>query len=503
MVKCKNCRRVVMQLHRWSGTLILTSLLWLSWTNLAVANESLAHQRHVLSRLSFGTTSREIVQIEKNGLEAYIQSQLKPETIEESSTLENYLAKLESLKQDPMKQQKLQASLFRELGKSNLTPQQLRQKRLENRTLRNQAQNQAVNAHVARAINSNRQLQEVMVDFWFNHFSVNIQKRAVRFWINDYENQIRTHALGNFADLLLATAQHPAMLMYLDNDTNTDPQSRAGKKRQLGLNENYARELMELHTLGVDGGYSQDDVISLAKILTGWGLDHENKNKGSQNGFYFNPNRHSPSSKTFLGYEIAGNGVEEGKQAIQILANHPATADFISYKLAQYFVADQPPESLVQRLSKQFSNSGGNIKIVLDTLIHSPEFNDPQYYGQKFKTPYQYIISLVRMGEIKQPEINRVQGMIKQLSMPVYQCQTPDGYDNTKSTWLNPQAILQRTSFATAIANKLLNRQSSITVERLEKNIGEISVDTRKVIEQASPRLHTALIMGSPEAMYQ
>ena len=490
------------KLLTWFGTLLLSAVFWLSWVNLAAANE-MEQQQHILSRLSFGATSQELEQIADRGTEAYIQSQLKPETIPESSILEDYLDELETLKREPMSQQKQQGDFFRQLRNTKLSAKQKQQIRRQQRNLRNGAKNEAVSAHVARAIYSNRQLQEVMVDFWFNHFNVSVQKRAVRFWINDYENQIRTHALGNFADLLLVTAKHPAMLMYLDNEANTDPQSPAGKKRKLGLNENYARELMELHTLGVDGGYTQDDVISLARILTGWGIDYGNRNKGNYKGFWFHANRHDPNSKTFLGYEIAGNGVEEGERAIAILANHPATADFISYKLAQYFVADVPPESLVKRLSKEFSNSKGNIKLVMDTLIHSPEFNDPQYYGQKFKTPYQYFISLVRMAEVEQPEINRVQGMIEQLSMPVYQCGTPDGYKNTKSAWLNPQAILQRTSLATAIANKNLNRESPIVQELIEQNLGAMSADTQKVLTETPPRLRAALIMGSPEAMYR
>ena len=308
--------------------------------------------------------------------------------------------------------------------------------------------------------------------------------------------------MGNFYELLLATAQHPAMLIYLDNKENTAPDSPVGKKRKLGLNENYARELMELHTLGVDGGYSQDDVIALARIFTGWGIDRKGE-RGDKTGFLFYVKRHDQQEKMFLGQKIAANGMKEGKQALRILANHPATAHYISYKLAQYFVADQPPESLVNNLTQEFINSKGNIRLVMDALIHSQEFNDPQYYGQKFKTPYQYLTSLVRLSEIKQPNFARIRGMLFQLSMPIHMCRTPDGYDNQQSTWLNPQAMLQRTSLATAIANGTLNKNSPIEISRIEQNLGIISSRTKKVVEKTPVHLRAALMMGSPEAMYR
>ena len=503
MFERADCKQKKNKLLSWFNIIILSSIFWLNGVNFAAANELLPQQRHILSRLSFGATSAEIEQINKVGTEAYIQSQLKPQTIEESSVLEKYLAQLNFINKKPIELQKEEIALNRKLRKSNPSAKQERKIRLKVRNLKLQTLNEATDAHLARAIYSNRQLQEVMVEFWFNHFNVDATKKAVRFWVNDYEEQLRTHALGNFADLLLATAQHPAMLMYLDNHTNTDPQSPAGKRSEQGLNENYARELMELHTLGVNGGYSQDDVIALARIFTGWGIDREGKRRGKEDGFFFFPNRHDRQDKTFLGYEIKGSGMEEGKQAIEILASHPATAHFVSYKLAQYFVADIPPESLVDYLTKQFSNSQGDIKIVLDALIHSPEFNDPQYASQKFKTPYQYLVSLVRMGEIEQPEIARVKGMIDQLSMPVFQCSTPNGYADTKSAWLNSQAVLRRTSFATAIAQGVLNRQSLVETQKLGQNLGEISTATKQVIDKTPDRLRTALMMGSPEAMYR
>ena len=489
-------------IQNWLNIIILISIFWLSWTNFAEASQFSAHQKHILSRLSFGATSWEIEQIEKEGVEAYIQSQLEPQTIEESPELEKYLASFDLINKDAIEIQKQLGALRIKRDNSKLPLKQQQKLTQTIKKLNFQAIDEAMNAHLAKAVYSHRQLQEMMVDFWFNHFNVDTKKGIINLWVNDYENQIREHALGNFYDLLLATAKHPAMLIYLDNRKNTAPESPVGRKAKMGLNENYARELMELHTMGVEGGYSQDDVITLARILTGWGIDYKGE-RGSKNGFFFYGNRHDRREKMFLGHKIAPNGFKEGKQALDILVNHPSTARFISYKLAQYFVDDEPPESLVTKLSKAFSDSRGDIKVVMDTLIHSQEFSDPQYYDRKFKTPYQYVVSLVRIGEIEQPNLRRVRGMLHELSMPLYQCATPNGYVNTKSAWLNPQAILQRTSFATAIANGRLSDRNTIKIQRVERNLGEISTSTREIIAQTPRGLRTALVMGSPEAMYR
>ncbi|MEN9567250.1 MAG: hypothetical protein RLZZ69_2446 [Cyanobacteriota bacterium] len=492
---------MVSKLFSWFVSIILSSF-WLNPINDLGASESLDHQRHVLSRLSFGATSVELEQIAETGIEAYIQSQLQPQSLSEPSRLKDYLTQLDLIKRNPIELNQDATALRQKLKNTRLSSEQQQEIQLDIRKLAVETINQAQDAHLLRAIYSNRQLQEVMVDFWFNHFNVYAQKDAVKFWLYDYENQIRTHALGNFYDLLLATAKHPAMLMYLDNQMNTAPDSPAGQKYNRGLNENYARELMELHTLGVDGGYSQDDVIALARIFTGWSTDRSGK-KGKQQGFFFFASRHDFQNKLFLQHQIAANGIQEGEQALKILANHPATAHHISYELAQYFVADRPPESLVNHLAKKFLDSQGNIQLVLDALIHSQEFNDPQYFGAKFKTPYQYLVSLVRLGEIQEPNLKRLRGMLFQLSMPTYGCVSPNGYSNTQSIWLNPQAMLQRTGFARAIANGILNQNSRVEMPQLAQNLGAISSHTQKVIEQTPVKLRTALMMGSPEAMYR
>jgi uncharacterized protein (DUF1800 family) len=490
------------KLQYWLLILIYGAVLWFGTVAKAEASSQLSQSdtNHILGRLSFGTTSEQLKKVQTEGIEAYIQSQLEPETIPESPVLEQYLAQFDATYQEPLKlHQKFIASGKRLRNAKQASNEKLEKLQKDVINIRRKARDRVTQIHLTRAIYSSRQLQEVMVDFWFNHFNVYANKSFVTFWLEDYEELIRQNALGNFRDLLEVTATNPAMLMYLDNEFNTDPNSPLAKNRYKGLNENYARELMELHTLGVDGGYSQADIITLARIFTGWTVDYESDD--SQNGFVFNDKRHDREEKVFLGQKITASGIEEGRQALDILASHPATAHFISYKLAQYFVADRPPASLVDSLFQKFQESQGNIKVVMDSLIHSPEFNDPQY-SKKFKTPYQYLISLVRYGEIEQPNLRRLQGMLSQLSMPVYMCVPPTGYKNTADAWLNPEAMLQRIAYATAIAGKTLNPESSIEYEQLANNMGELSAQTQQVITD-SPKLRTALILGSPEAMYR
>lgn len=494
------------KLQKWILISICGLIFWLSWILPAVANSDLAQPRirHILERLSFGVTSEQIRQVKAEGIETYIQSQLNPELVSESPLLTEHLAQLDLdlINQEPRKLHEEMLANIRQRQNSQLSLKQRERIQQESIRINRKARDEATYAQLARAIYSNRQLQEVMVDFWFNHFNVFGAKNAINFWLNDYENTLRTHALGNFRDLLEVTASHPAMLMYLDNQLNTAPNSPGAKGAYHGLNENYARELMELHTMGVDGGYTQDDIIALARIFTGWSFNYRSQ-RGDKNGFVFSDNRHDQGEKVFLGQKFTAEGKQEGEKALDILATHPATARFISYKLAQYFVADRPPESLVDNLAQKFLDSNGNIKVVLDTLIHSSEFNDPRYYKQKFKTPYQYIVSLARMSEVQQPDFKRLKGMLNQLSMPMYLCIPPTGYKNTQDAWLNPQSMLQRIGFATAIANGSLNKEYSPKYEQLAANFGQLSPHTQQVITQSLPRLRAALILGSPEAMYR
>ncbi len=453
---------------------------------------------HVLNRLSFSPRPGDIERVKSMGINNYIQSQLRPETIREPQQLTNQLSTLTTLDLNPVE-------LFNEYGP--LPPRKQKKLTQNQKNARNKRMriilHQAQKAHLFRAILSNRQLQEVMIDFWFNHFSISVVKgRPIRLWVGAYERDaIRPYALGSFRDLLGATAYHPAMLFYLDNWLNTAPGSKGVRGPFKGLNENYARELMELHTLGVNGGYQQKDIITLARIFTGWGIQ---RRTGDGSGFKFYANRHDNSDKIFLGIPIKGGGVEEGQRALDILANHPSTARYISYKLAQYFVADQPPGSLVNKLAKRFKETNGNIRSVLETLFNSSEFWNEKYYGNKFKTPYQYLISAVRATGTNKPRWGRIAGMLNQLGMPLYSCATPEGYKNTKEAWLNPDAMIRRVSFATTISNGQLNlgKPQRINHRQLSLALGNnFSRQTQAVISNSPDNLQAALMLGSPEMM--
>jgi uncharacterized protein (DUF1800 family) len=304
-------------------------------------------------------------------------------------------------------------------------------------------------AKVLRALLSERQLLEVMTDFWFNHFNVYQYKGADVYFTTAYERDvIRPHALGKFRDLLVATAQSPAMLFYLDNWLSIGPASAAaGKGAQTGLNENYGRELMELHTLGVDGGYTQQDVTEAAKVFTGWTI--ANIDEGGQ--FSFDPRRHEPGKKTVLGETIYESGVDEGTRLLDLLAHHSSTAHFISRELAQRFVADDPPESLVKRMAATFTASDGDIRAVLRTMFQSPEFWSPKVYRAKLKTPLEFLISALRASGAEVLAPDAVTQTLTAMGMQPYGMQVPTGYSMKAEAWENEGDLLARFNFSTAL----------------------------------------------------
>jgi uncharacterized protein (DUF1800 family) len=485
---------------------------------------------HVLNRLSFGPQPGDIAKVEAIGIERYIQQQLSPASIPEPSSLAQALEHLPTLRLNPLALSQHYSP--QRSGQAQLSPEIRRASQQRSR----QPLHQAMQARLLRATTSPRQLQEVMVDFWFNHFNVYSEKGLTRLWIGSYEESvIRRHALGNVRELLGATARHPAMLFYLDNWQNTAPGSPGARGRFNGLNENYARELMELHTLGVNGGYTQKDVIALAQIFTGWGLCRGIRQPFAAslaiqdgNGFCFDQRRHDFSTKVFLGRTIQGRGMAEGEQALDILAQSPKTARHLSTKLAQSFVADQPPPALVDRLTQRYLSTKGDIRAVLDTLFHSPEFWNPRYYNAKFKTPYQYVVSAIRATGVPLNNVRPINTTLQQLGMPLYGRQTPDGYPNTKAAWLNPDAITRRLSFATALASGQLlpvrttTRLESgssglltsaqpaaiaargVNAEQLAATLGHPFAQTTQSALAASPaQLRSALILGSPEFMHR
>lgn len=402
---------------------------------------------HVLNRMAYGPRPGDIERVKAIGLDRYIEQQLSPEAIPESAALTRRLDALTTLHMTPV-------ALFERYEPRPVLGR--RPSAEEARALREEARivaRQAIEARLLRAVASERRLQEVMTDFWFNHFNVFAGKGLDRLWVGAFEEQaIRPNALGRFRDLLGATAKHPAMLFYLDNWQSTAPGSPGSRGRAQGLNENYAREIMELHTLGVDGGYSQDDVIALARIFTGWGFPPGLRlRQGNGNGFYFDPNRHDAGTKHFLGHTIANAGMAEGEQALDILARSPHTARHLAFKLAQYFVADQPDPKLVDALAKAYLDSDGDIRAVLRALFASRAFRDPAASDGKFKTPYEYVVSAVRLADLSVADVRPMAGALAQLGMPLYGCQTPDGYKNTRDAWLNADGMTRRLNFATAL----------------------------------------------------
>ena len=343
----------------------------------------------------------------------------------------------------------------------------------------------------------------MMADFWFNHFNISIGKGVDKVLIGPYEEQaIRPYLLGNFRDMLGATMHHPAMMFYLDNAQNTKAgyQSRNPKNKKNGLNENYARELLELHTLGVDGGYSQKDVMELARVLTGWGMPGGRKNSGA--GAYwasFDEQRHDFGDKVVLGQTIKGSGPKEIEEVLDMLARHNSTAHHLSFKLAQYFVDDNPPASLVEKLSSSYQQSGGNIKSVLNTLFSSQEFWDSKYQNSKFKSPFHYLVSSLRStgATIRQPK--QLAAFLKTQGQPLYACLTPDGYKNTKEAWLNPGGLLKRMDFALRLAGS--DTASDYQTVLGTVNGGKLSPQTKQAIDKAPPGQRVAALIGSPEFM--
>jgi len=379
-------------------------------------------------------------------------------------------------------------------------------------------------SRIVRAVYGERQLQEVMVDFWTNHFNVFAQKGADRWFLTSYDRDvIRPNALGNFRDLLEATAKSPAMLFYLDNFQSVTPNAQAGggrdraerqarrrarraglmsrprdgeapaagemtgqdgqdvqdgqqmrrrpQRMRRGLNENYARELMELHTLGVDGGYTQKDVQEVARAFTGWTIRDPRGyfNGGDEAGtFYFNPRTHDAGEKVVLGQRIpAGGGVEDGRRVLDVLARHPSTAKFIATKLARRFVSDDPPPALVARVAAAFGKSGGDIKATLRALFASPEFFSPEARRAKIKTPFEYAVSAVRTlgAEVEPGSVGRAGGLhqwVARMGEPLYMYQAPTGYPDTAEHWVNTGALLERLNFALALAG---NRIPGVRVD--------------------------------------
>jgi uncharacterized protein (DUF1800 family) len=375
---------------------------------------------------------------------------------------------------------------------------------------------EALESRLVRDIYSQRQLQAVMTDFWLNHFNVYVRKNGNEpYLLPGYLREtILPNSLGKFEDLLVATAKSPAMLMYLDNWQSVGPDSQAatrvkhvqamrpnGKIAQAlpkGINENYARELMELHTLGVGGGYTQQDVIEVAKCFTGWTIDRPYQvGTGGTGGFVYQQNRHEPGTKTVLGHTIAEGGESEGLAVLHILATSPATAHFVSQKLAVRFVSDDPPAALVDAMAATFIKSGGDMKSVLTTMFHSTEFWSPQVYRVKVKTPLEFLTSAVRASDASvQNALPLVQAMDR-LGMPVYGVQTPNGYSWMGEGWVSSNALISRMNFALVLSGNRLPGTKTNWPEMLG-DASDVSVTSHPTPETENQL--EAILLGQPAA---
>ncbi len=516
---------------------------------------------HVLNRLGFGPAPGDIERVRTIGLDKYIDQQLRPESLADQR-MTSRLAGFDTLTRSSReladdyfmpaqmerrrtKQQATSQPAEAATDKRDMrTPAQLELMQGERRVMTDLAQQK-----ILRAVYSDRQLNEVMVDFWFNHFNVFAGKGQTRNYLTEYERDaIRPHVLGKFRDLLGATAESPAMLFFLDNWQSAAPEGsptsasndrrnervnprrpfgRPGQigaprrrtiadlpqaaqtRRPRGLNENYARELMELHTLGVDGGYTQKDVQEVARAFTGWTI--ANPRQGG--GFAFEPRMHDDGEKIVLGQKIkAGGGRRDGEQVLDILAAHPSTARFIATKLARRFVADQPPQTLVDRAAERFRETKGDIREVVRTIVTSPEFFGNEAYRAKVKTPFEFVASAVRATSADSTNAMPLVQAMRELGMPPYQCQPPTGYADRADAWVNTGALLGRMNFAVALTDgrlrglrapaSLVNAPLETARDTITDQVlaGDLSSSTRTTVEKASrPSQAVALLLGSPE----
>ncbi len=517
---------------------------------------------HAMNRLGYGPRPGDLDHVRKMGLERWIDRQLHPETIDDSALaarLEAYptlaMSPAKMLEEYPTpemaakrmgirveeyrKRQEAKARQQATTGQGMRGPEEMGPQRVVS---------ELAMAKLTRAIYSERQLDQQLADFWFNHFNVFVYKDTDRWLVTSYERDIlRPHALGKFKDLLSATAHSPAMLFYLDNWLSADPnaferikhltpqQKRMqrglpplGGKR--GLNENYGRELLELHTVGVDGGYNQRDVIEVARCFTGWTL----RNRETNPEFYFDNRLHDPGEKKVMGKKIHAGGMKDGEKVLEMLAKHPSTARFISTKLARHFVSDTPPPALVDRMAKVYLKTDGDIRAVLQTMIYAPEFWSRHTYRAKVKKPFELVASTARaLGSDVDAPTPLVQWTAR-IGEPLYQCLPPTGYADRAEAWVNTGALLNRLNFAIALAS---NRIRGTRVElaalvgtdvatnpkaAFDRAIdqflaGQVSPETRTTLERKStdPQVLraklddpvqqvdlgvlTGLVLGSPE----
>ena len=573
---------------------------------------------HLLDRITFGARPGEVERINQIGWEKYLEEQMQPEKIGDElvaqklqslvtlKMTDEQIAKTYDPPQDVIKQlrdrfqpkitapenssepatnDEMKAEKPKPVNDADFMSDPKKRREYAKALMdlgyrpRQEVVNELQASKLIRAVSSERQLQEVLTDFWFNHFNVFANKGADRYLITNYENQvIRPNVFGKFEDLLLATAKSPAMLFYLDNWLSTAPdakipdlqklrqlrqervnnqnapnnpkremrqlerfrqrqmtepkmteqvtQQQAQGKRRRGINENYAREIMELHTLGVDGGYTQKDVQEVARCLTGWSL----KQPRNGGGFIYAPFMHDDGEKVVLGQKFsAGGGERDGEKVIKLLAHHPATAKFISTKLARKFVSDNPPASLIEKMSQTFLKKDGDLREVYKTMLTSNEFWAAESYRAKIKTPFEMTVSAVRAVGAETNGSAQFHKWIQQMGEGLFLAQPPTGYADTAETWVNTGALLERMNFALALSgNKIFGTNVNFPAELKTakpnevadyfiKTIlhGNISPQTRATLDKTLADAQIAnngktdvakiagLILGSPEFQRQ
>jgi uncharacterized protein (DUF1800 family) len=517
---------------------------------------------HVLNRLGFGPSPGALERVRQIGLSAYIDQQLHPERIADdamAARLAGFTTLTKSSRELAenyfvpalMARREEQRRAGREAPGSPpdpARPEMRSPEAMENQRMQRAPIAELSQQKILRAAYSDRQLEEALVDFWFNHFNVFVGKGQVRQYLTEYERDaIRPHVLGRFRDLLGATAESPAMLFYLDNWQSTAAEgaptaasARPNRRqafprgrqpgglqprrlapgrmppattpppqqtRRRGLNENYARELMELHTIGVDGGYTQKDVQEVARAFTGWTI--ENPRTGG--AFRFDPRLHDDGEKVVLGRRIkAGGGQKDGQQVLDLLAKHPSTARFIATKLARRFVADTPPPALVSRAAARFSQTDGDLREVVRTIVTSPEFFAAEAYRAKVKTPFEFVVSTIRTINVEATNVLPLVGALRDLGMPLYGAQPPTGYVDRAETWVNSGALLNRMNFAVALTSGRLRALGPIPLSPSADDArstlisgglaGDVSERTAETVARATTTPQAiALILGSPE----
>jgi len=534
---------------------------------------------HVLNRLGFGARPGDVERVKAVGLENYINQQLAPEKIDDT-VAQNKIQDLSVLKlstAELYEKYPQPNQLVRQLQNRGMLPKDLADTQDPQKNPRDNPEYRKVieayykenglelpqrmmaelhASRILRAVYSERQLNEVMVDFWTNHFNVFAGKGADRWLLPGYDRDtIRPNAMGKFSTLLQATAQSPAMLFYLDNFQSVSPNANPGRAQMMinqqaqrprrGINENYARELMELHTLGVDGGYTQKDVQEVARCFTGWTIFQPRGGAAAINAmreddgrmrrqpnrvagtFFFNMRAHDDGEKVVLGHKIpAGGGFNDGLKVLDILAHHPSTAKFIATKLVRHFVSDNPPAALVNRVAAAFTKSDGDIRETLKTIFFSNEFYSPESYRSKVKRPFELAVSAIRVLGADTNGGPGTHQWIARMGEPLYGYQTPNGYSDAAESWVNTGALLERMNFGVALAGNRIPGTKVDLTQRVKENTdknkmvdetlkmilaGEVSTTTRETllkqvgdIDGADPITKVVgLILGTPEFQRQ